>query len=119
MAALCVPGNSELVPAAVVGLDSLLASSTSIIQAFPTSYLYRVSPSISPFGRCTGNQTNFGPFTPESSLPRIRRELAGMEPPCSVDILLGRGKGKAETACHEKRRGRGMLESVTGAMGLS
>ena len=72
MSALCVPGDSELVPATLVGLDSLLASSTSIIQAFPSSYLHRVSPSISPYGRRTGNLTAFGPFTPISisGLPR-------------------------------------------------
>jgi len=72
MAALCVPGNSELVPATLVGLDSLLASSTGIFQAFPSSYLYRVSPNTSLFGRWTGNQTDLGLFPPISipGLPR-------------------------------------------------
>jgi len=71
-AALCVPGNPELVSAALVGLDSLLASPTGILQAFSSSNLYRVSPSISAYGRRTGNQTAFGPFTPISipDLPR-------------------------------------------------
>jgi hypothetical protein len=95
MVALCIPRNSELVPTAFVGLDSLLASSTSIIQAFPTSYLYRVSPSISSFGRWTGYQTNFGPPTPISFLPRRGEELVGIELPCSVRCLAGtRGRGK-------------------------
>jgi hypothetical protein len=55
IAALCVPGDSELVSTAFVGLDSLLASSTRIFQAFPSSYLYKVSPST----YRTGNMFDF------------------------------------------------------------
>ena len=107
MAALCVPGNSELVPAAFVGLDSLLASSTSIIQAFPTSYLYKVSPSISSFNRWTGKQTDSGLFTPECGLPRRAGEVVGMALPCSVGCLAGTREGKSGDSMSREREREG------------
>ena len=45
MTALCVPRYPKSIPAVAAWLDSLLASPTGIIQAFPSSDLYKVSPS--------------------------------------------------------------------------
>jgi hypothetical protein len=96
MVALCIPRNSELVPTAFVGLDSLLASSTSIIQAFPTSYLYRVSPSISSFSRLDWKSNRFSDlWIPYPVYLVGEGNWSGWSCLVASDVLLGRGEGES------------------------
>lgn len=55
MTALCVPRYPKSVPAVAAWLDSLLAPSTGIIQAFPSSDLHKVSSSTYPVSRWTAS----------------------------------------------------------------
>jgi hypothetical protein len=44
MVAMRIPWNPKLVPTVTVGIDSLPATPTCFIQAFPSSHLHKVSP---------------------------------------------------------------------------
>jgi len=55
MTALCVPRYPKSIPAVAAWLDSLLAPSTGIVQAFPSSDLYKVSSSTQPVSRWTAS----------------------------------------------------------------
>jgi hypothetical protein len=46
--ALCLPGYPQLVSTTSTRFDALPSSPSSVIQAFPSSHLYQVSPPLSP-----------------------------------------------------------------------